>query len=292
MILSGTITAAEKDFLNEEERFTITYHPESLNVVNSHRSTGLNVSPSAHVDYYVAWDGVLRSHGVCLGEKGVSSLLTRPTVTLERWLTPQTIAREMVNVEGTPSPGYRMLPVLTIRYKGFLLKFRVGSSSINGAGFGVFLSISKAMDEVPNELRLEAGELLDFGVYAPYRAEDIRSDHEFLVKSLLHDGKNEVYAWESNTQENYLDITDNSTGELHMIARTHVHPFVNEIQDPSSEIPCVVARADPEGAVHYLLGHAPKDSNEPFVFPADGSEAEIFVDYEQHYEMVVRDLSY
>jgi hypothetical protein len=158
---------------------------------------------------------------------------------------------------------------------------------IEGARFGVFLSIFKDLDAVPNEFSLEPGELLDFGVYAPFRAEDVRSDHEFLVKSLIHECKNEVYAWESNSREKYLDITDTWTGDLHMIARTHVHPFVNEIQDPTSEIPNVLPRMDPEGALHYLLGHAPKYSDEPFKFVADGSEHEIFVNYEEHYENVV-----
>ena len=75
-----------------------------------------------------------------------------------------------------------------------------------------------------------------------------------------------------------------------MLARTHVHPFVNEIQDPVSEIPNVLARRDPEGALHYLIGHTPQDSAEPFVVAADGSEQEIFVDYEETYENVVSTL--
>jgi hypothetical protein len=286
MVITGKITEAEKDIISKEERFTVSYNAESLKMANCGSPSGLRVSPSAHVDSHVAWDGCLRGHEM-ITEMKPTRLLARKPSKLERWLTPFAASREMVPTEEAQVVGYRELPVLRLRYKSFLLKFRVRKSTIEGAGFGVFLSVVSELDKGPKEFILESGELLDFGVYAPFREEDVRSDHEFLVKSLIHDCKNEAYAWESNTREKYLDITDNVTGELHMIARTHVHPFVNEIQDPTFEIPVVLPRMDPEGACHYLLGHAPQYSAEPFVFAADGSETEIFVDYGEHYENVV-----
>ena len=289
MLVSGKVVVVERDILNNDEQFTISYNAESLALVHSRSPAGLKVKPSSQVDNSTAWDGVLRSHETIVRPNS-RLLTTLKPPGLERWLTPLAVSREMVPNTGAPQRGYRELPILRLRFRGFLLKFRVAKSTIEGAGFGVFLSVFKELDQGPNDLRLESGELLDFGVYAPYRAEDIRCDHEFLLKSLIHDCKNEVYAFDGHSREIYLDITDNWTGELHMLARTHVHPFVNEIQDPVSEIPNVLARRDPEGALHYLIGHTPQDSAEPFVVAADGSEQEIFVDYEETYENVVSTL--
>jgi hypothetical protein len=103
---------------------------------------------------------------------------------------------------------------------------------------------------------------------------------------MIHSYKNEMYCFNGRDHEFYLDITDDWTGDLHAVARRHIPPFVNEIQDPSREIPAVHARLDPEGALHYLLGH-PELEQGDFCFTAKGNEEEIFVDYGPEYEMVV-----
>lgn len=54
-----------------------------------------------------------------------------------------------------------------------------------------------------------------------------------------------------NTKSKY-DITDETNGETHHIARQHICMYVNETQDSSH--PLIHAEYDPEGYVHYLFG--------------------------------------
>ena len=48
------------------------------------------------------------------------------------------------------------------------------------------------------------------------------------------------------------DITDETTGETHHIARQHICMYVNETHDTSRQT--IHAEYDPEGFVHYLFG--------------------------------------
>jgi hypothetical protein len=81
------------------------------------------------------------------------------------------------------------------------------------------------------------------------------------------------------------DITNDTTGELHDVARRHIPAYVNEICS-SVDTATVHARLDCEGALHYLLGHAGRDDTS-FRLRADGTtEIEVFVDYGPQYENV------
>lgn len=200
---------------------------------------------------------------------------------------PKEVFRLMVPAANPKVPGFEELPRTVVSYKGYKLTFTVKKSSMVGARFGTFLSILPEFmdDRIPDTFSMGPGELLDFGVYAPLRREDWREDHEHIIKCLILSSKNEAYCFQSRDGESYLDTTDNETGELHLEARRHVPPFVNEISH-QGDIAQVHARYDPEGALHFLLGHTQK-SDGPFTFPPDGTEKEIRIDYGDDYEKVV-----
>lgn len=284
VFLTGRVTQVREDTVQSKEVFTVTYDEESRERLNRSNHGKLHVPASWNFFHHDAWDGCLRSFE--LG--GLAPERFQPIVPFcERWVTPNTYSRHMIPAQGTIFPGYCVLPCVEITYRGYLLKFSVKKSTILKARFGVFLSIRPLVSstDLSTEFRLPAGTLLDFGVYAPFRIEDVRSDHDHFIKSMIHSYKNEMYCFNGRDSEFYLDITDDWTGDLHGIARRHVPPFVNEIQDPSREIPAVHARLDPEGALHYHLGH-PELEQGDFCFMANGNDEEIFVDYGPEYEMV------
>lgn len=80
-----------------------------------------------------------------------------------------------------------------------------------------------------------------------------------------------------------FDITDDKTGSIHDIAKEHVPIYVNEVN--AGGVPCVKAEHDPEGFVHYLIGHRYAEEG-PFHLTADGKEMEILIDYGEGYENV------
>jgi hypothetical protein len=285
--LSGRVTKVQQDFVNfGEERVTVLSEDQTRSMLNESNRGKLHVPALLDFDADYAWDGCLDT-GLLFGPPSPRLHSKAPFHT--KWISPRSYRKKMVAVEGEIVPGYGELPCLEITHKAYLLRFTVKKSSIENAGFGVFLSVHRLAKspQIPKEFVLEPGELLDFGVYAPFRTEDYRGDHEHFIKSIIHSYKNEMYSFESRESDSYLDITENMTGELHSIARKHVPPFVNEIPDPENNAASVHARLDPEGALHYLLGHTSKAHGD-FCFAANGQEEEIFIDYGDFYENVVR----
>lgn len=285
--VTGQITAVEDDKVQGREVFVVSHHADSLSIVNNPSNGGrLNVPAIKEYEEWEAWDG-------CIGaliDSGQSPvrLESRARSGLCRWKIPKSLHRGMAAAKEPVVPGFRELPYTILVYKGYILTLKVKKSTITNGGFGLFLSIKprNSNAQVPDHFHLENGHLLDFGIYAPHRDEDRRGDHEHMVKSIIFMHKNEAYCFESHVREIYLDITDNTAGSLHAEARKHVAPFVNEV-DTALSIAQVHARTDPEGSLHYLLGHAEKKDG-PFLFPADGSDREIFVNYGEEYEIVVR----
>jgi hypothetical protein len=284
----GTITKVEQDDIDEEEKFTVTYTDESRNWVNS-TYTGcgrLHVPRTGTIDDLVAWGGCLQYLAI---KKAPMQKLLHQAPFYTKWLTPNLYRKEMVRTrdlsEDTPQS---ILPRLMITHGPFELTFTVKTSTIPNAGYGVFLSVKPLLKDeadAPTHFELQPGELMDFGVYAPFRTEDKRKDHAFLIKNFVHGFKCEEYAFQTEEEDSIFDITDDLTGELHMDARRHIAPFVNEISSERHQVPMVHARHDCEGALHYLLGHA-EQANGPLRIEANGIEQEIFANYGDEYENV------
>jgi hypothetical protein len=174
--------------------------------------------------------------------------------------------------------------------KGHRLRLKVKESRIPNGGLGLFASAAPiaALDSCQRSrnkaLILEEGELIDLGVYAPLRAKDLQSEHVHIVKNFIHNWKSERWSFGSNADDGLVfDITDDGTGELSDLAENNILVYVNETN--GTEVPTVFAREDPEGAVHYYLGHS-TSGNGRLLIPNDGNELELKVDYGRKYESV------
>lgn len=162
------------------------------------------------------------------------------------WLVPEVPPTK--DFTGMSAEGQR-LPKLTLIFRGFKLCFRVKKSLIPNAGFGVFASCQCIAGSDAPYFELPAGELLDLGVYAPHRAEDLKTETVLAVKNFLFSLKPE--GWIFDTDENNAehkghcyDITDDFTGELHDGAKMQVPVYVNETDGIA--VPTVTAAHDPE----------------------------------------------
>jgi hypothetical protein len=139
------------------------------------------------------------------------------------------------------------------------------------------------MDDEAEYFELKAGELIDLGIYGPFQIEDQKLEAVFFVKNFVHSRKCDAWSFNAGDERYQLDITDDYTGDLHATAMSHVLAYVNE-SDVDHSI-TIKAEHDPEGSVHYLLGHA-NQSQGSFVAPTDGRELELFVNYGSDYENV------
>lgn len=167
-------------------------------------------------------------------------------------------------------------PRLTMHFRGFHLTLTARTSTIPNAGKGVFVSCTTLTGSSDDLFVLDAGVLLDLGVYAPFRRADRKTAHVFLMKNFLHSSQCEEWNFDTVLTDDLFDITDDSTGKLHEIACRHIPCYVNETDGHSAA--SVFAQHDPEGCVHYLLGHG-NEGDGPFTLQANGVEREIFIDY-------------
>ena len=201
----------------------------------------------------------------------------------QKWILPVSRHEEIITGEDN-----ELLPRLTLIFRGYELVFDTKTSTIPGAGFGVFLSCRPLYDvgnpdDKPTPFRLDNGELLDLGIYAPFRIGDKKPAAVFDVKNFIHSFDCEEFLFGPRESGFQLDITDDVSGKLHEDARKHIPAFVNETADDDKL--CVLAEHDAEGSVHYLLGHA-RTSQGEYTAPADGSQVELFINYGPSYEKV------
>jgi hypothetical protein len=193
--VSGVITKVESGL--DGLHFTVTYD-ESRNLVNAPPSN--NCSSSSSGCLYVPITHTFSEPDVLGGYLLDSQIIGVDSSELMKqfpvkpfyisWLVPS-VRREVLCHDRNPHHG--ALPVLTMVIRGFQLVFTVKTSSIPNAGFGVFLTC-KALRGKPF-FELAPGELLDMGVYAPYRSEDRRKEHIWLLKNFVHNLKCEEFGF-------------------------------------------------------------------------------------------------
>jgi hypothetical protein len=140
------------------------------------------------------------------------------------WITADLSYEELVHSnDGEP------LPRLTLMLRGFCLELNVKPSRIPNAGYGVFLSCMKLMKTLPmmrvDAFVLKAGELVDLGIYAPFRIQDKKPEAVTFVKNFVHSYKIEKWAFNATDIRYQLDIT--ATGNLHAGAKLHIPAYVN-----------------------------------------------------------------
>jgi len=173
----------------------------------------------------------------------------------------------------------------------FHFKLEARPSTIPHAGLGLFLSCEpfkfKASPS-PTHFSLKAVELVDLGVYAPFRIQDFRTPFSLFVKNYVYGGECEV--WNLDTERaialvgltSCFDITADETGNPHPVAKATSIVYANESSGKSSSL---FACFDPEGAIHNYLGHT-HEADGPLVIKADGSWVELLIDFNSHHELV------
>lgn len=265
-IVYGVCSAAEEE--DGTVKINIEYDKESRAIANSGHSHNRALVPeSEKFSEDVAW-------GACLNyDPRASAPGGLPHYNL--WHVPETRHEDFEEDEEG-----MFCPRLTIHFRGFRLVFAARKSTIPNAGKGVFVSCT-SMNKKKKYLELKAGELLDLGVYAPFRIEDNKKYHVFFMKNFIHGGKVGEWSFDTPSPSYTYDITDDTTGDLHNLAQAHIPAYVNETDGEAT--PAVHARHDPAGCVHYLLGHA-FDFNEPYRLAADGTFREVMIDYGPTYE--------
>jgi hypothetical protein len=178
--------------------------------------------------------------------------------------------------------------VIDLVVKGHHLQLKAKASKVTNGGLGLFITARPlaAINSLCREASLvfEEGELLDLGVYGPLRTEDLKPNHVLIVKEFVHNWKAEAWSFGSNGKDDLVfDITDDDTGNLSKLAESNILVFTNETD--GNETPSVFAKEDPEGAMHYYLGHSYLGQGR-LVIPNDGTEVELKVDYGEKYESV------
>ena len=178
------------------------------------------------------------------------------------------------------------LPVRVLYVKGFRLELKAERSEIAGAGLGLFLTCTPLSPVRKRKvLQLSCGEMVDLGVYAPNEKLECKSEHILLLKDFVHSHACESWSYESLLKDHceVFDITDDQTGLLRDAAKKNIIVYTNETDGINT--PSICAGYDPEGAVHYYLGHR-NEGDGPLHIQADGSRMELKIDYGTRYEKV------
>lgn len=281
-IVYGTVTECERnDMDNSFYQFTVIFDNRSRELVNTVRNI-CGTSLPEFTKLSLAWTlgGCFNFDQKVKNRAGSASMYNGVDTALISkywsWITPEMRTEELIPlvVGGTP------LPQLTMIVRGFRLMFLAKKSGIPNAGYGVFVKCSSFTGD--STFVLTPGEILDIGIYAPFRRDDRKHAAVFLLKNYIHNLKCEEWAFDTTDSSYQFDITEDNTGNLHELAKSHIPAYVNECGPDS--IATVKAEHDPEGNVHYLLGVA--DGSTSFSLPANDSEREIFINYGLDYEHV------
>jgi hypothetical protein len=150
-------------------------------------------------------------------------------------------------------------PSIVMITRGFRLEFIAKTSSIPNAGLGLWVRCTVASKLVTNGapcLELDPGEGVDLGCYAPMDNRDRKSEHVNLVKTFVHNWECESWLFEMGSHCNHgdiFDITDDLTGDLHEVSRKNILVYANETD--GKETATLYSEHDPEGSVHYYVGH-------------------------------------
>ena len=254
---------------HDGKHYTVEFFPESRALVNSSLSSSRGLVPERHrVCEPFAFGGCFDVNPNIVQACQIDHYCT--------WHVPD--FRHQALDRGDNG---NFLPELTVHFRGFQLVMKPKQSTIPNAGYGVFVSCTNLLG-TGGSLTLKKGELLDLGVYAPFRPEDLKHKHVFDLKNFLFSSICGEWTFDTTKGDTQLfDITDDATGELHALAKRHIPAYVNETDGKSA--PSITAQHDPAGSVHYLLGHYDEIYG-GLVIQADGVSREVFIDYGKSYE--------
>jgi hypothetical protein len=275
--LEGTVTAAYQEFSSTDSpshHFTIDYNERSLTHVNRGLDFVELVIPkcASNVKEEVAYSGCVYADQFGLFP---STGLTNTSIFPYRWIVPDSIVDRLQN-------DAQRTPCRIVKCMGHIFEINVKPSRVSG--MGAFLTVYPVQQHWSKDstFSVEAGSLIDLGVYAPLRTGDLLPDEVAVTKNFVTGDKAEVYSFACQAVPGHaFDITEARTGELHEEARQSVLTYVNEISDPGKEVPTIRVEADPSGSIHYLLGNPERK-----ILIQYGQEMELKADYGYDYEKV------
>jgi hypothetical protein len=242
-ILTGTITKCWKHFINRNYSFTVTLNEHQIRATSNYsiteRKEGAFIIDEV-VSEEMAWGGYQKfCRSISDKKSNDSNLLDAPYHV--NWCVPS--KRQLHR-------SFQRHPYLKLEFQQSVLQFDAGPSTIKGAGTGLFVRVVNGKDFV-----LQPGEMLDLGIYAPLKVGDIKPKHIALLKNLIYDWRVETWSFAGKVKRSetcIFDPTDNYTGKRDF--NGNIIAFINETCR-SDEVANVSAQYDPEGNVHYLLGH-------------------------------------
>lgn len=178
--------------------------------------------------------------------------------------------------------------------KGVIHDFRVHAapSSIRGAGLGAFLTFLGSRQTEGAEIKnmgsnfvLLPGRYIDLGKYGPCQESDRKIWEHYELKNFLFCHEPSEWAWEvdlpGRTHQQAVDITDDSTGMIHALAKHSTLVYVNETGGAPYLTPNIFSRQEdsPDGRnIHYRF-----ESQAPI---NKGQMVELLINYQGHYEEV------
>lgn len=251
-IIFGVITSCSKTDEEMNPIFTVKYDESACKFLNAiPNSFETVIERSQEIEADLAWGGCFcfeRKKFLNCGKGSVIANLDR-TTPCRHLVVPDMRREAMVENEGGK------LPQLTLVVRGYQLVFSVKPSTIPNAGNGLFVKCTYCRNNIRekrassfNSFGLSPGELLDLGVYAPFRSEDKKHSTVFNNKNYVFSMACEEWNFNSNDDDYIYDITDDKTGEVHEEARKHVLMYINECSS-SNQSPSIHAELDPEGCV-------------------------------------------
>jgi hypothetical protein len=271
-VLYGKVAEYEYNKQNRDIiAFKVTFNDEMREVLNRMGTVCQSkIRAFQMFDPLCAWGGCVLAEQEQQGASDKSCLMRRLPPIYFSWLTPDVSIHSMTEIGGT------RVPRLTVFFRCCRLQFDVKASRIPNSGNGVLLSCTRD-DGTTDSSELKNGELLDMGIYeyAARRIEDLELRSIFFVKSFIHNYKIEDYA-SSHPDSRFAFDTSDDCGILCDRAKSQVFAFVNETAYDLSVT--IRTTPDPEGFLHYHLGHSTKEQGD-FKVPTDGSEIELYANY-------------
>jgi len=275
----GTITDCWESILIADKKlsFTVRYDERMIVWANQMSSTKLRIPECRDVSEELAWCGHVAWRKKEMDVDPVPKVVKTPFHL--KWIAPGTRLKEFD----------QPLPSITMVVAGYELCLKAQPSGIKNAGLGLFVRVTNHAGPSRPEpvFKLPPGHLVDFGVYAPCTDEECKIEQVVVMKNFLLHYFAEGYCFEKETDVkndfDLFDVSHDHKQSLTKAASENLLVFANE-SDGKTEVPTLVCRYDPEGALHYLLGYDEEHLG-PLQIPFD-QDFELKIDYGKLYEKV------
>jgi len=275
----GTITDCWEQILDSkaDPMFTVRYSDNMRTYAHQISVFNLLIPETRDIPLELAWGGHL-AYRTAMGIDPATVRQLSPPFHL-KWVVPGTRYKE-ANAQDAPS-----LPRLVMIARGYELRFEAKTSRIKGAGLGLFVtaSILPGTNIEGSCFELPPGVMIDLGTY-PQSIDECKLEQTVVMKNFLYNWFTECWNFDSENQaSSYIfDVTKDDEAKLTDKAEQNIILYANETD--GKKTPDLVCMYDPEGVVHYLLGHK-EEGKGALKLPLD-SEVELKIDYGEKYEPV------